>query len=126
MLLYYPNYFNITSLLLLKYEFWALLTTLKLMLGKLGRVYKMPGIMCHIFQHVLQLTSQLSSICWLTVCFTCDSSTVLSQLMDLDPAFAFLLIDVHHIVVWTHCNLFKEVCIKIVAVTLSKYDVCHS
>lgn len=42
---------------------------------------------------------------------TGDSSAVLVQFMDLDPLFAFLLIDVHHVVVRTHCNL----CIDILA-----------
>lgn len=36
---------------------------------------------------------------------TCDSSAVLIQLMDLDPFFALLLVDVDHIVVWTQRNL---------------------
>lgn len=48
-----------------------------------------------------------------TSCSTCDSSTVLSQVMDLDPLFAFLLIDVHHIVVGTHCNLCIEISVHI-------------
>lgn len=49
---------------------------------------------------------------------TCDSSTVLTQLMDLDPVFAFLLIDVHHIVVRTHGNLCIQMCAqKLVHVT---------
>lgn len=49
---------------------------------------------------------------------TCDPSTVLTQLMDLDPVFAFLLIDGHHIVVRTHCNLCTQMCAqKLVHVT---------
>lgn len=39
---------------------------------------------------------------------TCDSPTVLIQLMNLDPFFALLLIDVHNIVVRAYCNLCME------------------
>lgn len=39
---------------------------------------------------------------------TCDSATVLRQVVDLHPIFAFLLIDVYHIVVGTYCNFCIE------------------
>lgn len=46
---------------------------------------------------------------------TCDPATVLSQLMDLTPLFAFLLVDGHHVVVGAYCNLWGEIGINIPA-----------
>lgn len=39
---------------------------------------------------------------------TCNPPTVLIQLMNLDPFFALLLIDVDNVVVRAYCNLCME------------------
>lgn len=49
---------------------------------------------------------------------TCDASTMLCQLMDLDPLLALLLIDDHQAVVGTHGNLCGE--------ETSQHDIFHS
>lgn len=43
-----------------------------------------------------------------TLSSTSDPSAVLVQLVDLHPVLSLLLVDVHCVVVGTHCNLCKD------------------